>query len=334
MRLLSPYIVVLLILVLSVAAAFSSGHATASAADLSGYKICLDPGHGGSDPGAIGVNGVREKDINLAIALKAAYLLKLDGAQVYLTRSGDYYVSLADRVNYANSVGCHIFISIHANAATDSSATGFEVYHYYTSTKGRQLATLVADELAEHIPLRNRGVKQDGFYVLKYTAMPAILIETGFVTNSYDVSILTNEKYQWEYARAILHGVQRYFGVPEHDPVPTVTNIRYAQHEGYFRVVIDLTKLPSQYYVYYTNYSQGYRLVVQINSAQLVNLGWSINSDGWYYRSTGYSTVTKIYAKQSGDKVFILIELSSPYRPYKTFTLTNPDRIVVDIYFQ
>jgi len=326
------YMVIFLILILSIAIGFNSDQAV-STVNLNGYKICLDPGHGGSDPGAIGVNGVREKDINLAIALKTAYLMQLDGAQVYLTRSGDYDVSLAERVQYANSVGCHVFISIHANAASSSSATGFEVYHYYTSSLGQQLATLVDDELAEHIPLYNRGVKQAGFYVLKYTVMPAILIETGFVTNSYDVSILTSESYQWEYARAILHGVQRYFGIPEHDPVPTVINIRYAQHQGYFRVVIDLTMLPSQYYVYYTDYSQGYRLVVQINNAQLSDLGWPMNSNGWYYKSTGYNTVTTIYAKQSGDKVLIAIQLSSPYRPYQTFTLTNPDRIVIDIYF-
>jgi len=324
--------VLLLMLVLSLVTGLGNNISSAEA-NLSGYKVCIDPGHGGSDPGAVGVNNLLEKDVNLAISLKTAYMLQLDGAQVYMTRDGDYYVSLQDRVQYANSVGCHIFISIHANAATSSSANGFEVYHYYTSSLGQQLATYVDEEIGEYLPLYNRGVKQAGYYVLKYTTMPAILVETGFITNSYDASILTNENYQWEYARAILHGVQRYFGIPEHDPVPTVTNIRYAQHTGYFRVVVDLTMLPNQYYVYYTDYSQGYRLVVQINNAQLNDLDWPVDSNGWYYKSTGYTTVTKIYARQSGDKVFILIELSTPYRPYQTFTLTNPERIVIDIYF-
>lgn len=275
-----------MILLLGLAIGFTSSLSMA-ATNLSGYKVCIDPGHGGSDPGAVGVNNVMEKDINLAIALKTAYMLKLDGAQVYMTRDEDYDVSLYQRVSYANSVGCHIFISIHANAATSSSASSFEVYHYYTSTLGQKLATYVDEEISKLIPLYNRGVKQADFYVLKYTNMPAIVIETGFVTNSYDVSILTNENYQWKYARAILYGVQRYFGVPVHDPIPTVTDIRYAENTGYFRVVVDLTMPPSQYYVYYTNYSQGYKLVIQINNTQLSNLGWPVDSNGWYYKSTG-----------------------------------------------
>ncbi|WP_457742910.1 N-acetylmuramoyl-L-alanine amidase [Thermococcus sp.] len=303
------------------------GSVSATQTNLSGYTICVDAGHGGTDPGAV-ANGVEEKNINLAIALKVAKLLEEDGAKVVLTRDGDYFVTLSDRVKIANSAGCDIFISIHANAASDTSASGFEVYHYYGSAKGNLLATYVDEEIAKEIPLKNRGVKEAGFYVLKYTSMPAILIETGFVTNSYDVSIITNESYQWRYAYAILYGVQRYFGVPVHDPVPTVTDIRFAQHNGYFRVVLDMSQKAdySTFYYYY-----GYYIVVEIPNAKLADLGWS--SDGtWQYTGTGSETVPYIYATEYNGTVYIVLELNTPYLDYNAFTLSNPHRIVIDVY--
>ncbi|NJE10730.1 N-acetylmuramoyl-L-alanine amidase [Thermococcus sp. MAR1] len=301
---------------------------SASGTDLSGYTICVDAGHGGTDPGAV-ANGVQEKDINLAIALKVAKVLQDDGARVVLTRDGDYFVTLSGRVQIANSAGCDIFISIHANSGP-SSASGFEVYHYYGSYRGNLLATYVDGEIAKVIPLNNRGVKEAGFYVLKYTSMPAILIETGFVTNTYDVRVITDENYQWRYAYAILHGVQRYFGVPVHDPVPTVMGIRFAQHDGYFRLVVDLSKAVS-YHTYYTSYSNGYHLVIQLDNARLSDLGWQTYGN-WQYTYTGSYIAPVIYATESSGYVFIVVELNTPYLPYRDFTLSGPDRIVVDIY--
>jgi len=326
MRRLGALIMVVFLIV--IVPAFGVGSVSAVQSDLSDYTICVDAGHGGTDPGAV-ANGVQEKDINLAIALKVAKLLEEDGAKVVLTRDGDYFVTLSGRVQIANSAGCDIFISIHANAGP-SSASGFEIYHYYGSTYGNILATYVDEEIAKEIPLKNRGVKEAGFYVIKYTKMPAILIETGFVTNAYDVSIITDESYQWRYASAILHGVQRYFGVPVHDPVPTVTGIRFAQHDGYFRVVLDLSNAVS-YHTYYTSYSNGYHLVIQLDGAKLADLGWN-TYNGWQYTSTGSSTVPYIYATESNGYVFVVLVVSTPYAKYSSFTLNNPDRIVVDVY--
>lgn len=319
---------VILLVVLAFVPIYGVQNVGATQTNLSGYTICVDAGHGGTDPGAV-ANGVQEKDVNLAIALKVAKLLEEDGAKVVLTRDGDYFVTLSGRVQIANSAGCDIFISIHANAGP-SSASGFEVYHYYGSTRGKSLATYVDDEIAKEIPLRNRGVKEAGFYVIKYTRMPAILIETGFVTNAYDVSIITDENYQWRYAYAILHGVQRYFGVPVHDPVPTIEGIRFAQHDGYFRVVLDMSKAVS-YHTYYTSYSYGYHLVIQLDGARLSDLGWS-TYNGWQYTYTGSPTVPYVYATESNGYVFIVLVLNTPYLPYNSFTLSNPDRIVVDVY--
>ena len=319
---------IIMVVLLALVPAFWAGDVGAVQTDLSGHTICVDAGHGGTDPGAV-ANGVQEKDINLAIALKVAKLLEKDGAKVVLTRDGDYFVTLSGRVQIANSAGCDIFISIHANAGP-SSASGFEAYHYYGSSRGNLLATYIDEEIAKEIPLKNRGVKEAGFYVIKYTRMPAILIETGFVTNAYDVSIITDESYQWKYAYAILHGVQRYFGVPVHDPVSTVTGIRFAQHEGYFRVVLDLSEAVS-YHTYYTSYSNGYHLVIQLDGARLSDLGWN-TYNGWQYIYTGSPRVPYIYATETNGYVFIVLVLNTPYLPYSSFTLSNPDRIVVDVY--
>ncbi|WP_297551081.1 N-acetylmuramoyl-L-alanine amidase [Thermococcus sp.] len=320
-------LLIIFLLLLSAVPIFSASYVGAVQTDLSGHTICVDAGHGGSDPGAV-ANGVEEKNINLAIALKVAKLLEEDGAKVVLTRDGDYYVSLSDRVKIANSNNCDIFISIHANAASDTSASGFEVYHYYGSTKGNELATYVDEEIAKVIPLKNRGVKEAGFYVLKYTSMPAILIETGFVTNTYDVGIITDENYQWRYAYAILHGVQRYFGVPVHDPLPTVTDIRFADHGDYFRVVLDVSQ-STEYETFY--YYYGYYIVIEVPNATLADLGW--NSDGtWQYTETGSSSVPYIYATEYEGTVYVVLALGYPYQGYKDFTLENPYRIVVDVY--
>ncbi|WP_297508831.1 N-acetylmuramoyl-L-alanine amidase [Thermococcus sp.] len=323
MRRISALIIALMLLALLPAL----NPAMAAGSNLSGYTICVDAGHGGKDPGAVGY--VVEKDVNLAIALKVAHVLEMDGANVVLTRDGDYFVTLSGRVQIANSADCDIFISIHANSGPNS-ASGFEVYHYYGSYKGNILATYVDQEIDKLIPLRNRGVKEAGYYVLKYTHMPAILIETGFVTNSYDAGIISDESYQWKYAYAILHGVQRYFGVPVHDPVPTVEKVRFADHGNYFRVVLDMSK-SANYHVYYTSYSNGHHLVIQIDNAQLTDLGWPVYN-GWYYTYTGSSIAPIIYATEYGGNVFIVIEVNTAYAPYSDFTLSNPDRIVVDIY--
>jgi len=164
--------------------------------------------------------------------------------------------------------------------------------------------------------------------VLKYTKMPAILIETGFVTNPNDVKIITDENYQWKYAYAILHGVQRYFGVPVHDPVTTITDIRFAQHDGYFRVVLDVSQNASYetFYYYY-----GYYVVVEVPNAKLADLGWSTDGD-WQYISTGSSTVPYIYATEYNGTVYVVLLLNTPYSDYNAFTLENPYRIVVDVY--
>ena len=187
--------------------------------DLKGHNVTVDPGHGGSDSGAV-YNTTNttfyEKDINLNVSLILAEILEDDGMNVVLTRNGDYNVSLSQRVSIANGNNTELFVSIHSNAETTGTASGFEVYYWYYnstlySTKGLKLATLIDKELEVRIPLPNRGVKGANFYVLRNTRMPASLVELGFGTNPYDLEILVNPYWQIMYAKSIWIALRRWF---------------------------------------------------------------------------------------------------------------------------
>lgn len=175
------------------------------------FKICIDPGHGGKDPGAIGPSGLRESEVVLSISLTTAEELKKLGYTVYITRTDNHFVSLQDRANFANKIKSDIFVSIHANASVLSTAHGTEVYHYPESSKGIQLARIVLKRLIQDIKLGNRGVKPGTFYVLKYTIMPAILIETAFITNPEEEKLLAMSLWREKIGKAISAGIHSYF---------------------------------------------------------------------------------------------------------------------------
>jgi len=182
-------------------------------ANASSKKIAIDPGHGGTDSGAVGPTGVNEKDVNLQIALKLKAKLEAQGYTVVMTRETDEKVSLEDRVNKANDANADIFVSIHCNAAENSNAKGTETYHYPGSTKGEKLATEVQGELVEALDTNDRGVKEGTFYVLKNTKMPAILTEVAFISNPDEEAMLNEEETQETAAQAIKDGIDAYFSV-------------------------------------------------------------------------------------------------------------------------
>ena len=189
-------------------------------ATFSGVTICIDPGHGGSDPGASGY-GLDESDVNLDIALRARNLFQQDGATVVMTRTTDTYVSLQGRCDIANNAGADRFISTHCNCY-DGTASGTETYCYQTGGNGEDLATHVQSEMVSHMGTTNRGVKTYNFYVLHYTDMSAILGEVAFIDNSSDNTKLANTTYRQAAARAYLHGTQAHYGMTPHDPVTDV----------------------------------------------------------------------------------------------------------------
>jgi len=174
-------------------------------------KICIDPGHGGADSGAVGTQPFRlmEKEFNLNLALLLEEELEARGHWTIMTRRKDRSLSLPARANYSNRVSAELFVSIHANAAGNSSVEGMEVYHFPGSDGGRNVATLVLEKMIAAFPEhKNRGVKEANFAVLRLTEMTAILIETEFLTNPEQLQFLAGPENQKNMASAIADGIE------------------------------------------------------------------------------------------------------------------------------
>lgn len=171
-----------------------------------GQSVCIDAGHGGSDPGALG-HGLRESDINLDVAQRLADLMRASGWTVYMTRTSDSTVSLSARTSYANSHNASRFVSIHCNAF-NQSAHGTETYSYTSgSSTSHSMRDRVNPQVVYALSTYNRGCKTAGFYVLRYTNMPAILCELAFIDNQSDAAKLGNSYYRQRAAEAIRTGV-------------------------------------------------------------------------------------------------------------------------------
>jgi N-acetylmuramoyl-L-alanine amidase len=172
--------------------------------------VVLDPGHGGRDPGAVGRGGLQEKTVVLPVSLRVAEILRAQGVQVILTRSDDRTLDLQPRVDIANQANATIFVSIHANAISLSRPEVNGIETYYFSESGRRLAEIIHDTILPVSGMRDRGVKQARFFVLRNTAMPAALLEIGFVTGNEDVTRLTDPAWRERMAQAIADGILRY----------------------------------------------------------------------------------------------------------------------------
>jgi N-acetylmuramoyl-L-alanine amidase len=184
---------------------------------LRGKVIVVDPGHGGSNPGAV-ANNDREADNNLAVGLKLRDKLAAAGAKVVMTRSNDTTVApegsslgqeLAARVSLAESNHADIFISIHSNENPDPNIAG--AMTFYHSEKSPQLALSVQSELIKATGAVDKETSPATFYVLRNTSMPGILVEMGFVSNAAEAKRLQNDTYQNSVAQGIFAGVVKYF---------------------------------------------------------------------------------------------------------------------------
>ncbi|RKQ33456.1 N-acetylmuramoyl-L-alanine amidase [Oceanobacillus halophilus] len=176
---------------------------------LSGYKIVVDPGHGGNDPGAIGLGGIFEKDLILSTAKQVVQHLRNAGATVIITRSGDYYVSLEERSQISNSFNTDAFVSIHFNAFPILKTQGISTY--YLSPNGKQLANSIQSQLFNTVNLENRGIRQEDYFVLRSTEAPAVLMELGFITNPYDLNVIQTTDYRDKVGQAITNGLIEFF---------------------------------------------------------------------------------------------------------------------------
>lgn len=189
--------------------------------NLAGHRIVLDPGHGGSDSGARGHNGLMEKTATLAISKNVADILRGSGAVVTMTRDSDKDVygpmasdrdELQARVDVGNaSAGNEIFVSIHCDAFTSPTAHGTSTFYYQSSHRGRLLAEAIHQAIVEETGLASRGAKTARFYVLRNSAMPATLIETAFISNYQEEALLGDPDFQYKLAVAICRGISQYF---------------------------------------------------------------------------------------------------------------------------
>ena len=177
--------------------------------------VFIDAGHGGTDPGAIGKTyGTLEKEAVLDVSKKVIKALEGKGYVVKYSRNTDTYVTLADRSSKANSANASIFVSMHFNSATSTSATGIETLYKVDGRTSNVLADKVQKELISASGLRDRGLKQrSDLAVLNGTKMPAILIEGGFLSNSSDENSIRNDAFRTKLANAIVKGIEAYFSV-------------------------------------------------------------------------------------------------------------------------
>ncbi len=176
--------------------------------------IFVDAGHGGRDPGAVG-NGIQEKDVTLPISLKLGQALQGMGYTVYYTRTNDVEIDLEPRVAAAERINADAFVSVHANslAPGNSGISGVETYHSRNSSVGRELASYVHSQIISATGARDRSVRGAGFYVIARTSMPAILVETGYVTNPTEARNLDSPDYQKRMADAIARGIDQFMRV-------------------------------------------------------------------------------------------------------------------------
>lgn len=173
--------------------------------------VVIDPGHGGRDPGAIGIGGIQEKQINMTISNRVQQQLEAAGVTVLMTRTGDQWVDLDARAQYANRAGADVFVSIHANAISMSrpEVNGLETYYL---SSGERLARTIHTNILRNVSMRDRGVRQARFYVLRHTSMPAVLVETGFVTGAEDAARFRNPAAVNQIADGIARGILEYLG--------------------------------------------------------------------------------------------------------------------------
>ena len=176
--------------------------------------IIIDPGHGGKDVGTIsGTN--YEKTITLKVSTLVKNKLEAAGAKVMMTRTGDTFPTLQDRVDFTNTNYGEIFVSIHVNSAQNTAAQGTETYYSVTTgdmyQEDMDLAKFVNNQIVNNLNMKNRDIKEQKYYVIANTIIPAILVELGFLSNSEDRAKLTDDQYIELFAESVFKGISEYY---------------------------------------------------------------------------------------------------------------------------
>lgn len=214
----------IMILILSVYAR-SLGDIAISVMEVKRSRVVvIDPGHGGFDPGKVGINQILEKDINLSIALKLKNLLEQEGIFVIMTREEDVGLyketdsnkKLSDmekRCDIIDESNCDLAVSIHQNSFSSASVSGPQVFYFETSAEGKELATIIQRQLIDILKPKKERVEKanNNYYMLKKVKVTSVIVECGFLTNSEEAMLLTEDHYQEKIALAIKNGILEYF---------------------------------------------------------------------------------------------------------------------------
>ena len=175
------------------------------------FKVVIDPGHGGPDPGAVGIGGLRETDVVLDVCLQIARLLQARGVQVLMTRTSEVDVDLPPRVALANSSGADLFVSVHANALSMArpDVNGIETFFFEgAGSPSRRLAVALQEQMVAISPgTPDRGVRTGRFFVIRRTVMPSALVEMGFLTGEIDSRRLADANFRRRMALALSAGI-------------------------------------------------------------------------------------------------------------------------------
>ena len=184
------------------------------------YKVVLDAGHGGYDPGAIGPTGLEEKAVALAVTLKVGNILAKNGVETIYTRTSDNITwstnqaqNLQARCDISNNAKPNYFVSIHANSFSNPAASGIETYYFRGSAEGEKFAQTVQTELIKETGRVDRKIKTAGYYVLDKVDTTAILVETSFISNPEEEKLLATEAYKNKLAKAISTGILKSLGI-------------------------------------------------------------------------------------------------------------------------
>ncbi len=250
---------------------------TEAANTLEGKTVFLDPGHGGRDHGYCKKNGVCERDITMDIAQKAAFYLKKNGAEVVMTHKDEHFrwfpwkgreseISLDERIQMAKSKKADIFISLHCNASPKPHRTGAVVFYKDNSSASRLLGDQIQRELVKIPENGKRTDKPCSYYLLNKLPVPAVVIETCYLTHSTDKENILNPKYREKVAGAIFSGITNYFAKQENEIKLTAgSSADNLLHQNSFKEGQDYTSSPSM------DFADKDRLTAQVRDSIAIN---------------------------------------------------------------
>lgn len=175
-------------------------------------KIGIDPGHGGKDPGAIGPSGLREKDVNLSVALKIQSILTSAGHQVFITRTSDEDMSLVERTDLLNQAKCDIAVSIHTNSFNKPDPKYISVFIQGFGGEAEKLARGIQPHLVEATSWLSGGVRVSNLHMTRETKMPTAVVEMGFISNPVQEKQLADPAFRQKLAGAVAAGILDYAG--------------------------------------------------------------------------------------------------------------------------